>query len=43
MVFTLFLFMVAHDISSFNKVLLAFARYDDSYNLDNVEPIDQGG
>jgi hypothetical protein len=40
---TLFLIMVAHDISSFNKILPTFARYDNSYNLENVEPIDQGG
>jgi hypothetical protein len=40
---TLFLVMVVHDISSFNKILLAFAGYDNSYSLDNVQHVDQGG
>ncbi len=40
---TLFHVMVAHDINSYNEILLASARYDNSYNLNNVEPIDQGG
>ncbi len=40
---SLFHVMVAHDINSSNEILLASAGYDNSYNLNNVEPIDQGG
>jgi len=39
---TLFHAMVVHNINSSNEILLAFARYDNNYSLNNVEPIDQG-
>jgi hypothetical protein len=40
---TLFLVMVVHDINSSNKILPTFAGYDNSYSLDNVQLVDQGG
>ncbi len=34
--------MVAHDVSSSNKIQPTSTGYDNNYSLDNVEPINQG-
>jgi hypothetical protein len=33
----------AHGINSTNNILLACARYDSSYHLDNVQLVHEGG
>jgi hypothetical protein len=34
--------MVAHDVSSSNKIQPISIGYDNNYSLDGVEPINQG-
>ncbi len=35
--------MLAHDVSFSNKIQPTSTRYVNNYDIDDVEPIDQGG
>jgi hypothetical protein len=34
---------IFHDINSTNEILPTFARYDNNYNICNVQPMHEGG
>jgi hypothetical protein len=36
-------FSIPCDINFINEILLAYTRYDNNYNLGNVQPMHKGG